>query len=501
MKTDTGVVLGVDRGAVQQFGGIPYAAPPVGSLRWKPPQPASAWTEPRDAFELGFPCPQSASLFGASSTTEDCLFLNVWKPAGAKDAPVLVWFHGGAFVFGSGGEPYYDGSFLAENRGVIVVGVNYRLGALGFLTLPELASEDPAHPTSGNYGILDQRAALQWVQRNIRAFGGDPGRVTIFGESAGGISTCLHYVSPDTAGLFHAALSESGLCTDNTLVPTRAESESNGAELARRLGCSGVACMRGKTVEQIATAMVGTPVANQLPGGPFYYSARDILMVPNIDGRVIRAALREAFPAGGFEPRPLLLGSNKDEGTIFHLEVIAKSVTTEQEFRDALARRYGTAAVDPIIAKYPVASFPSFDRTLAEIAGDEMFVCPTRRAARGAAAAGAPVYAYSFERAPEQALFAGLGVFHSAEIPFVFGTGDAYLFAKVGPASQPVAEKMQAYWTAFAETGSPGVDWPRYSAAADTLLVLDVVTGPRSGHKATLCDFWDTTPSIRPPGF
>ena len=218
VATESGVVHGEKDGTIRHFLGIPYAAPPVGPLRWKPPQRAPAWQGTRDATVVGTQCPQTLSYSGASYD-EDCLFLNVWTPSGAHDLPVMVWLHGGAFIFGSGGDKYYDGSKLAQH-GVVVVTINYRLGVLGFLAHPALDVEDPSFPSSGNYGLLDQEAALAWVQRNIAAFGGDPKQVTLFGESAGGFSTCVQYLSSHTAGLFERAIAESGLCGSTLLAPS-----------------------------------------------------------------------------------------------------------------------------------------------------------------------------------------------------------------------------------------------------------------------------------------
>ena len=218
---DSGTIHGKQSGDVHVFLGVPYAAPPVGPLRWKKPQPVAPFDGVRDARQTGSQCPQSFSFTGAGGD-EDCLYLNVWAPANVKNAPVFLWIHGGAFVFGSGGDAFYDGTHLAETFGVVVVTINYRLGALGFLAHDALDAEDPSYPTSGNYGLEDQFAAMQWVQTNIAAFGGDPAKVTLAGESAGGYSVCLHYLAPRTHGLFANAISESGLCTGFELPKARA---------------------------------------------------------------------------------------------------------------------------------------------------------------------------------------------------------------------------------------------------------------------------------------
>src|ERR1041385_850940 len=221
VEVETGVVRGSDDGnGVRSWLGIPYAAPPVGTLRWKPPQKPQSWEGGRDGTKVGQKCPQNP-VITAGGGIEDCLTLNVWAPSAmhTEPLPVMVWIHGGAFVFGSGGDPFYAGAELARTRGVVVVTINYRLNGLGFLAHPALDAEDPDH-TSGNYGIRDQIAALQWVQRNIHEFGGDPAHVTLFGESAGGYSTCVHYVDPKTANLFEKAIVESGVCYDGGLAQT-----------------------------------------------------------------------------------------------------------------------------------------------------------------------------------------------------------------------------------------------------------------------------------------
>ncbi len=496
VQIDTGVIHGRLDGNARAFLGIPYAAPPVGELRWKPPQPALPLSGVFDAIETGVQCPQTFSLSGPGGS-EDCLFVNVWAPRGESGAPVVVWLHGGAFIFGSGGDSYYDGAFLAETYKIVVVTVNYRLGALGFFAHPALTAEDPAYPSSGNYGLDDQHAALEWVQRNISAFGGDPAKVTLFGESAGGFSTCAHYVSPRSAGLFRAAIAESGLCASSVREPTLAEAEATGAMIATELGCVGTgaaACLRAKTADELLAATDVPLPADQLPGGPFYTGGGNALStLPNVDGFSLPTTLRDAFAAGAFEPRPLIVGTVHDEGTLFHSVFFAKEVADETEYRAALERRFGTANVDAIIARYPVASFATANRALAEVTGDAFFACPARRTARGAAAAGAPVYYYSFDHALEQPFLADLGVFHSSEIPFLFESDPRFPLGRVGSA-QDVADTIQGYWVRFAETMDPNGDgatsWPTYDG--DSHLSIDTTSVAGTGLRAAACDFWDT---------
>lgn len=496
--TEAGTIRGRPDGATRAFRGIPYAAPPVGEHRFRPPQPVAHWDGARDATDVGPMCPQNFG-FAPGGGDEDCLYLNVWTPAPAPatPAPVMVWFHGGAFVFGSGGEPYYGGAKLAESRGVVVVTVNYRLGPFGFLAHPDLAAEDPAHPSSGNYGLEDQLAALEWVQRNIAAFGGDPARVTIFGESAGGFSACVHYLSPRSRGLFHAVISQSGVCGSDIIERSRAEAEAAGVAFAEEVGCAGpgaLACLRGRSFWDLLDAAAGAPLAEQHPGGILFQGPGALEWAANVDGDLLPATTGEAFAAGGYPPLPLLLGSNRDEGTFFLWRVLAREVADEAEYRAALARRFGADQVDAIAARYPVATFASPNAALAAVAGDALMTCPARRTARAAAAAGAPVYLYAFERELEQPLVPDGGVVHSGEIPFVFGI-DEYPLGKVGEAGRPLVEAIQDYWTGFAADGDPNggveMEWPRYEEAGDRHLVLDVPITASSAHRRVLCDFWD----------
>ena len=504
VETTGGTVHGVRNDDAHAWLGIPYAAPPVGELRWRPPRPAPAWDGTREAIAVGAQCPQTFG-FSAGGGDEACLFLNVWAPASrpAAPAPVMVWFHGGAFIFGSGGDPYYSGRVLAARHGVVVVTVNYRLGPLGFLAHPALAAEDAAHPRSGNYGILDQLAALEWVRDNIAGFGGDPARVTVWGESAGGLSACIHYLSPRSRGLFHAVISQSGLCSGDGVGETStALAEADGVTFATDVGCAGtgadaVACLRAQDAFALVEASGSPSTAEQLPGGLFFQDGAALGWRPHVDGDLLVAPTAESFAAGDYPTAPLLLGTNRDEGTFFVWSVIARPARDEVEYRDALARRFGAGAVDAIVAQYPLTSYASPSLALAAVSADAFFVCPFRRTARLASAAGAPVYLYSFQREPLNGLIADGGAFHASEIPFVFGI-DEFPLGKVGPDGVPLSDAMMRYWTRFAATGDPGggadsgdVAWPRYDAAADRHLVLDVPVRADRGHRQPQCDFWD----------
>ena len=499
VELDTGVVIGLDKDGVREFLRIPYAAAPVGPLRFRPPQPPEPWTEERELITPSDPCPQGVSFAGGG--VEDCLFVNVWVPETPRTSgalPVMVWLHGGAFIFGSGSDAYYSGASFAATQGVIVVNLNYRLGAFGFLAHPGFAAEDPAYPSSGNWGIDDQFAALQWVQRNIAAFGGDPDKVTLFGESAGGYSTCAHYVAPRTQNLFRAAISESGLCTTSVLELTRAEAEAAAIGVADTLGCTGdssavAACLRGKTVMELVDAtnpiQVGAP-----PGGPFYQGGPPLETLPNVDGFVIAKPLREAFASDELAARPLILGATRDEGTLFHTSLFATIVEDEAQYRAALARRFPADRIDEIVARYPISAFPNANRAIAEVSGDAFFVCPARRTAR-AVSAKAPTFYYSFQQEPSQAFMPDLGVFHSAEIPFLFATDPRYPLARAGETGKPTTELIQAYWAQLAATMDPNhagaPAWPRYERATEQHLVIANDPTVGSAYKSALCDFWD----------
>jgi para-nitrobenzyl esterase len=483
---DTGTLHGGQTGTIRHFLSIPYAAPPVGDLRWRAPQPPAPWEGTREALQVLDQCPQSLSYSGPSNV-EDCLFLNVWTPVGAHDLPVMVWLHGGAFIFGSGFDKYYAGDHLAE-KGVVVVTLNYRLGAFGFMALPQLDTEDPDYPTSGNYGLEDQRAALAWVQRNIAAFGGDPSKVTLFGESAGGFSACVQYFSSRTTDLFGAAIVESGLCGASILENTHQTALDQGTALAQQLGCTSgdvLACMRGVDAQTLLDMTALPKPESQVPGGPFYQTAILANGLPNVDGVVIEKPLSMATPSAS---RPLVLGTNKDEGTLFHASIYATAVADETEYRAALAVRF-PGKVDAIVAQYPVASYPSANDALAAVTGDAFFVCPARRTARIAQGAGNPTYLYSFEHALEHPFYAGLGVFHSSDIPFVFGN-DNYPLGKIGSATALV-DAIQGYWTELAIAGSIG-DWPAWTPEAEDYLRFDDAGASSQQHlKSAVCDFWD----------
>ncbi|MEZ4307004.1 MAG: carboxylesterase/lipase family protein [Polyangiaceae bacterium] len=475
--------------STRAFLGIPFAEPPTGDLRWKPPVPHAAWTDTLPANKKGRACTQANALTGKldGASGEDCLFLNVWAPEKPSSSalPVLVWIHGGAFVLGSGSDAAYDGKAFSEATGTVVVSINYRLGPLGFLALPELKGEDSAHPTSGNYGLLDQRLALSWVKANIAAFGGDAGNVTIFGESAGGISTCLHMLSPGSKGLFDRAILESGPCD---AVDPEEQAMAQGATFVSALGCDAggdvLACLRDKPVEEVMAA---------LPTSSDFLNS-DVSWFPIADGLEIPAPPGELLAAGKFEKVPVILGTNADEATLFF--TLANTVVADENELLALSEAMVPGHGEEIVALYPPAEYGSAQESALAAVADAGFVCPTRRAARAFSGAGMPTYLYQFTHAPEGALLGGLGAFHSAEIAFVLGNPGQLTPKPLSDEEIPLSQAIMGYWSRHADKGDPNGDgapeWPAFSAAGDENIVLDLTISKQTGLRKQECDFWDT---------
>lgn len=488
VKLADGQVRGAmtDSGMGRQFLGIPYAKPPIGELRFQAPKKPDKWSDVRDATKFGKRCAQlsSPTLQNEASDEEDCLYLNVWTPLPAPSAPlpVMIWIHGGGNVNGSTSEPvpfvhtgvFYTGEFLAENHGVVVVSMNYRLGLFGFFGHPDLWAEG----SSGNQGLLDQQLAFQWVHDNIAKFGGDPAKVTIFGESAGSFDVCMHIAAPSSAGLFHRAISESGGCT--TRMRTKTEAETAGINFAAHVGCTGastLSCLRGKSAHDLmATADVaagngfGTEVDTQfLPDQP-----------------------RALYDAGKIAKVPYLLGSNTDEGTLFLPDT---KPTNQDEYMLALSASFGAASAAAIAGIYPMASFATgmpnpATAALARAIGDARLVCTTLDTAVRAAHAGASVYMYNFDiPVPINPPGTYLGATHGSELVSVFGTSPAFTAE-----TKATSELMQRYWTNFARTGDPnaGTDpkWPAFTEAANVRVNFALQPTIVTDFRAAECTFW-----------
>jgi para-nitrobenzyl esterase len=506
VKIGSGLVAGttIAGGLVRVYRGIPYAAPPVGNLRWRPPQPPAAWSGVRQAVDFGPSCPQvdrQASGQRIGRTSEDCLSLNIWAPVSrtSRRVPVMVWIHGGAFTQGAGSLPAYDGEALAR-RGVVVVTFNYRLGPLGFFAHPLLTRESRDH-ASGNYGLLDQLAVLRWVKANIHGFGGSPDRVTVFGESAGAVSIGCLLVAEQARGLFHAAILQSGTPYGVTRylrdAPAGEESmEEVGELISRRLGCDRaddvLAALRSRSVDEILDASHPAPV----------FFGEGIRFGPVIDRWLLKEKPADLLATRQQAKVPVIVGANADEGAIF----VAPLQDLDVETYRRLVRSMFRERADEVLARFPVSRPAEARSALARIVGDSAFVAPARRLARAMADLGAPAYLYSFTRERPGTPAARFGAFHGAEIPFVFGT-----LSRVGrPAAadsddvdRDLSQAMMAYWTRFAATADPngegGLFWSRYASRTDLSLDLGEEIQLRSGVSREICDFFDRLAAARAP--
>jgi para-nitrobenzyl esterase len=482
VATADGAVRGKAVAATDEYLGIPYAAPPVGALRWQPPRPAAPWHGVRQAVSYAQHCPQPSSPFGAAGASENCLYLNVFAPAGARtgNLPVMVWVHGGSLRTGESDD--YNPAGLVRD-GVVVVTINYRLGALGFLADAALARR-PGGP-SGNYGLMDQQAALRWVQRNIRGFGGNPGDVTLFGESAGGLSTLSQLVSPGARGLFQRAIVESG--TYQLTQQPLAAAEAAGQAFAAKAGCAAntAACLR--------RLPVATILADQNPVG----------YTPDIDGSVLTQSIKTALASGQFNRVPVMIGTNHDEYRLFvaGYQLVGKHVTAANyQSMIASTLNVGPAVASAIAAQYPLSRYPSPPLALGAVGTDAIFACHALTAEKSLSRY-VPVYAYEFndENAPELLLPpAGFpyGAAHASELPYLFGPAT---IAQQGPftkAQQQLAAAMKQDWTSLAKTGGPASGWPRFSGASQQILSL-VPPRPRTETDFAAqhhCAFWAPEP-------
>jgi para-nitrobenzyl esterase len=486
-----GVLQGAADGRTFAFRGIPYALAPVGDRRWRPPSPPEAWSGTRSARTYGSVCPQLKA--GSVIGDEDCLFLNVWTPErSANQLPVMVFLHGGFNLVGgssldSGGDSQLEGRYLAEHGPAIVVTLNYRLGVLGFLALHSLSAESPQH-RAGNYGLLDQIAALRWVKDNIAAFGGDPERVLLFGESAGAIDTSALLVSPLARGLFSRALLESGF----VLGFPAEQVEGAGQALPRTVGCGGTAeirCLREKPFDTLVRAM------------PSAISSGLILAVV-ADGEVVPRSPLEAIRAGQQAHVPIVVGSNADEFSTLMLHEpprtpLASQADLASEVRVAIRER-----PEAILARYPAAAYGSARAAYVALRTDQAFSCPTRRVLRALVAGQTePAFRYVFSRVRERGPLRQFGAGHALEIPFVFHT---FLPGAATDADLDLSDHVVASWTQFAAIGDPsarGVRWPRYDAATDPYVRLDDPVRVEAGFRSAECDDWDLAgPSSLPAG-
>jgi para-nitrobenzyl esterase len=485
ISTTSGDVVGTALGGVSRFLGVPYAEPPVGDRRFRPPAPPAPWTEPLKATDVGPSCLQApGGLAGSSGQDEDCLRLNIWTPSLSSDAklPVMVFIHGGAFITGSGGDALYDGARLAEKGQVVVVTINYRLGVFGFLAHPALIAEDP-NGSAGNYGLLDQQLALKWVQSNIEAFGGDPANVTIFGESAGAASVCAHMASPLAGGLFQRAIGESGSCImlSTPLLDDPSQSHESAVSLGKRvaeaLGCDAApdaaACLRDKPTKDVLEAV---PAKLDLNLSAAQYG-------PNIDGWVLPIDVGDAFQSGNVTRVPYLSGANKDEGTLFTVGV---SVSTRAELEELIQTSIPDHASEALTL-YPEDKYPNAHDALSALIGD-LFLCTQRLQARFMSTVEPKTFFYHFTRENLAGSLTGLGAFHGTELPYVFHN---FNFPFIGGAEEEkLSEAVIGYWTRFAKTGDPNggaVTWPAMTEALD-YLDIDATQEAGTNLNSDVCD-------------
>lgn len=489
INAPAGSVRGEVSGDVAVYRGIPYARPPVSELRWRPPLQLPRWRGVRDATQFGAACVQppssETSIYYSTfpSMSEDCLFLNVWAPANAQNAPVLVWIHGGSLVSGAGSSAYYDGARLAE-RGIMVVSINYRLGALGYLAHPALSAESRRN-ISGNYGLMDQIEALRWIHRNIAAFGGNPQNVTISGESAGALSVMYLMAAPDARGLFQRAIAQSAYMISmpqlrNSTFTDMPAAEAVGVWLAGQLGATDLAGLRSMSAEAIT---MGAARSGYFPLG-------------NIDGRTLRRQLTDVFDRGEQAPVPILAGFN--DGEIRSLRFLLPPPPADGDtYTREIRARYGDLA-DAFLARYPADNIPE---SMLATTRDAMYGWTAERLAAKQTTLGAPSFLYYFNHGYPAADEAGLHAFHAAEIPYVFGTTAStpprWPAVPQTPGELRLSDAMLNYWASFARDGVPRADgeedWRPYDQARTYMAFEDaphVRQGPPNGyeiHEAVVC--------------
>jgi len=494
ISSDAGQVEGTmsPDSKVRIFEGIPFAAPPTGDLRWKPPQPVASWTGVRKTTEFGPRCMQGRifddMVFRDNGPTEDCLYLNVWAPTkpSPHSYPVMVWIYGGGFAAGATSEPRQDGENLAR-KGVIVVSGNYRLGIFGFFSHPELTAESSQH-ASGNYGLMDQVAVLQWVRKNIAAFGGDPQNITIFGESAGSFSVSALMASPLAQGLFQRAIGESGAFFSTTL-PARSLAASQEADqkFADSIGAHSLADLRALSAQNL--------LDDSLKAG-------GIRFWPNIDGYFLPEEVRAIFAAGKQSHVPLLAGWNHDEGS-YH-GFFGKKEPTAANFVARAHELYNDKAGE-FLKLYPAATDAEAMRSAQDYSGDQFIAYSTWKwIEMQLATGGSPVYRYEFDDAPPPAAgdtSPSRGAYHSAEIEFVF---EALISKHLPwrPEDEKLSDLMSSYWTNFARKGDPNGKglprWPAYTQGKYEVMHLDAVSKAEPDSHHARYEFLDTTPPAHP---
>jgi para-nitrobenzyl esterase len=486
VKTEDGKVHGklINNNLVRAYQGIPYAAPPVGDLRWKAPQPAIKWHGELDATKYGHHCAQNHvfddMVFQDSATpddrgSEDCLTLNIYAPASAKSSaklPVMFWIHGGGYSGGGSSEPRHNGDFL-PGKGVVLVTINYRLGVFGFLALPELAAEQGG--SSGNYGLMDMVAALEWVKKNIGEFGGDPNNVTIFGESAGSFAVSTLMAAPSAQGLFQRAIGESGgaLASGTLAIEPLSVAGPKNADWVKGLGVKSLAELRamptGKVLDEAGKK------------GAVHFG-------PVIDGRFLTESPLETYNAGKQAHVPLLAGFNRDEGFF-----LANGMTAEK-WKEMAAQRFPNRT-EEFLKLYPGTSDAEAARSAADFGGDSFIAYGTWKWIEIDRKTGNPnIYRYKLDlAAPPSKFHPGSFAFHSDDIEYVFGTLDTRPGAVWREEDRKLSDQMMTYWTNFARTGDPNgaglPTWPKYGEG-DPVLHLDSPVTSRPDENRARYEFW-----------
>ena len=473
VKTEQGNVHGktINDGKVKAFLGLPYAAPPIGDLRWKAPQPPAKWKGDRDATRYGAHCAQlhvfDDMVFQDAAPSEDCLFLNVYAPADATDKSklaVMFWIHGGGFSGGASSEPRHNGDFLPL-KGVVLVTINYRLGVFGFLATSDLAKE--AEGAAGNYGLMDMVAALQWVKANIKNFGGDPDNVTIFGESAGSFAVSTLMASPLAKGLFHKAIGESGGAIGRGALnyDSLAERGIKDAEWVAATGATSLAALRAMSTQAILDAVKNKEHTN---------------FPPDVDGKVLVEPVDATYAAGKQAHVPLIAGWNSDEGSFF-----ARQGMTAPQWKEMAAKMFKDRA-DEFLKLYPGADDAEALRSAIDFGSDQFIALGTWRWIEAHRKTGdSPVYRYHFELAALPSKYhPGTFAFHSDDIEYVFGTLDTRPGETVRPEDRKLSDQMMTYWSNFAKTGDPNSaglpSWPKYNDEGYPLIHLNstISSGP-----------------------
>lgn len=472
VRTEQGKVRGktINEGKVKAFLGLPYAAAPVGDLRWKAPQPPANWTGERDATKYGAHCAQNQvfadMIFQDGEASEDCLFLNVYAPANATNKsqlPVMFWIHGGGFAGGASSEPRHNGDFLPL-KGVVLVTINYRLGVFGFLATEELAKE--ANGASGNYGLLDMVAALQWVKSNIKEFGGNPRNVTIFGESAGSAAVSTLMASPMAKGLFHRGIGESGGALGEGLLdyqPASVRAKGDGEWVAK----TGAKSLKDLRAMPTAAILEAAKTRGMVGFGP------------DIDGRLLVEPVRETYAAGRQAHVPLLAGWNRDEGNFFVMGGM-----TAEKFK-AMAAGMFKERTEEFLKLYPADNDEQATRSAIDFGSDQFIAFGTWKWLEAHRKTGqSPIYRYHFElAAPPSKFHPGSFAFHSDDIEYVFGTLDTRPGAAWRAEDRKLSDQIMSYWANFAKNGNPNgaglPEWPKYGEG-DALIHLDstISSGP-----------------------